>query len=125
MDSTRQNKIARLLQNDFAQIFQSWTQEFYRGMLISVTKVKVTSDLSLARVNLSIFPSSQAQALIGEIRSKKPFFRDLLARRVRNQLRIIPDLEFFIDDSLDYIENIEKELRGEGENPIKNPKPKK
>jgi ribosome-binding factor A len=91
-----------------------------RGVIISVTKVSVTADLSIAKVYLSIFPNKEAETLLKGIKSNKPLIRHELAQRTRHQLRRMPSLEFFIDDSLDYIDKIERSLKGE-ENPIENP----
>ncbi|GAL78525.1 ribosome-binding factor A [Algibacter lectus] len=91
-----------------------------RGVLISVSKVKVTVDLSVAKVYLSIFPNDKAPALMEGIKSNTPLIRHELAQRTKHQLRRMPNLEFFIDDSLEYIDQIEKSLKGE-ENPIKDP----
>ena len=91
-----------------------------RGVLISVSKVKVTVDLSVAKVYLSIFPNDKAKELLQGIKSNTPVIRHELAQRTRHQLRRMPNLEFFIDDSLEYIDQIEKSLKGK-ENPIIDP----
>jgi len=91
-----------------------------RGVLISVSKVKVTVDLSVAKVYLSIFPNNKAQELLKGIQSNTPLIRHELAQRTKHQLRRMPNLEFFVDDSLEYIDQIEKSLKGK-ENPIVNP----
>lgn len=118
MESTRQKRIAKLLESDLAEIFQVMAQNNYPGVLISVTKVRVTPDLGLAKVYISPFPVKDVKELMEFINSNKASIRNELGARVRNQLRIVPDLAFYLDDSLDYIENIDKLLRGEGENPI-------
>jgi len=82
--------------------------------------VNVTTDLSIAKIYISIFPVKNAQALLEGIKSNQPLIKHELSQRTRNQLRRVPELLFFLDDSLDYIENIEKSLKGE-ENPVKNP----
>ena len=120
-ESQRQKKIGSVLQQDLVEVLQgAATQGGMRGVLISVSKVKVTVDLSIAKVYLSIFPNDKAKELLKGIRSNTPLIRHELAQRTKNQLRRMPNLEFFIDDSLEYIEKIEKSLKGE-ENPIKNP----
>ena len=91
-----------------------------RGVLISVSKVKVTVDLGVAKVYLSIFPNDKGKELLEGIKSNTPLIRHELAQRTKNQLRRMPNLEFFIDDSLEYIDQIEKSLKGK-ENPIKDP----
>lgn len=118
MESNRQKKIAGILQQDLVDVLQRAASEGgLKGILISVSKVSVTVDLSIAKVYLSIFPNKEAEALLKGIRSNTPLIRHELAQRTRHQLRRMPTLEFFIDDSLEYIDNIEKSLKGE-ENPI-------
>ena len=104
------NKIDRLLQKELGDIFQKQTQAMH-GVLVSVTTVRVSPDLSVAKAYLSIFPSDKADELIKAIRANTKSIRYDLGQRVRLQLRKIPDLTFFIDDSLDYIENIDKLLK--------------
>lgn len=120
-ESQRQKKVASVLQHDLVDVLQrAATQGGMQGVLISVTKVKVAVDLSVAKVYLSIFPGDKAKALIEGIKSNTPLIRHELAQRTKNQLRRMPQLEFFIDDSLEYIDQIDKSLKG-GENPIKDP----
>ena len=120
-ESQRQKKIGSVLQRDLVDVLQgAATQGGMKGVLISVSKVKVTVDLSVAKVYLSIFPNDKAKELIIGIRSNTPFIRHELAQRTKNQLRRMPNLEFFIDDSLEYIDQIEKSLKGK-ENPIEDP----
>ena len=114
----RQKKIGGILQQDLAQVLQkAATDGGLRGVIISVSKVNVTTDLSVAKVYLSIFPNKEAQPLLEGIKSNKPLIRHELAQRTRHQLRRMPQLEFFIDDSLEYIDKIEQSLKGE-DNPI-------
>ena len=114
----RQKKIGGILQQDLAQVLQkAATDGGLRGVIISVSKVNVTTDLSVAKVYLSIFPNKEAQPLLEGIKSNKPLIRNELAQRTRHQLRRMPQLEFFIDDSLEYIDKIEQSLKGE-DNPI-------
>ena len=110
MENTRLNKIDRLLQKELGDIFQKQTQAMH-GVMVSVTAVRVSPDLSVAKAYLSIFPSDKADELIKAIRANTKSIRYDLGQRVRLQLRKIPDLTFFIDDSLDYIENIDKLLK--------------
>ncbi|MEP1489083.1 MAG: 30S ribosome-binding factor RbfA [Algibacter sp.] len=120
-ESQRQKKIGTVLQQDLVEVLQgAATQGGMRGVLISVSKVKVTVDLSVAKVYLSIFPNDKAQELLTGIKSNTPLIRHELAQRTRNQLRRMPNLEFFVDDSLEYIDKIEQSLKGK-ENPINNP----
>ncbi len=121
MESNRQKKIASVLQSDLVDVLQgSATKGGMYGIIISVSKVNVTVDLSVAKVYLSIFPNSKAKELINGIRSNSHLIKHEIAQRTRNQLRRMPDLEFFIDDSLEYIDKIEKSLKG-SDNPIVNP----
>ena len=110
MQETRQNRIARLLQKELAEIFQAQTRAMH-GVLVSVTRVRITPDLSICTAYLSIFPSDNAQQMLDNIRRNEKSVRYELGQRVRNQLRIIPELRFFIDDSLDYLEHIDQLLK--------------
>lgn len=112
METTRQNKIARLIQKDLSTIFQQQTRQM-RGVLVSVSIVRVSSDLSVAKAYLSIFPSNKAEELLQNINDHAAQIRYELGNLERHQLRIIPELKFFIDDSLDYLENIDKLLKGD------------
>ena len=110
MESTRQAKIARLLQKELSEIFRRQTAKTH-GVIVSVSAVRVSPDLSIARAYLSIFPSEKAQELIESINNSAREIRYELAKVVRFQLRKTPELTFFIDDSLDYIENIDNLLK--------------
>lgn len=110
MQETRQNRISRLLQKELASIFQTQTRMMH-GVLVSVTRVKVSPDLSICTAYLSIFPSEKGDELLKNINANEKTIRYELGQRVHNQLRIIPELRFFIDDSLDYIERIDKLLK--------------
>lgn len=109
MEGTRLNKVGRLLQKELGDIFQKQTQGL-RGTLVSVSAVRVSPDLGVAKVYLSIFPSDKAAELLASIESNSKAIRYDLGQRVRTQLRKIPELSFFRDDSLDYIDNIDKLL---------------
>ena len=110
MESTRQNKVSRLLQKDLGELFQKEGRNLFGNSMITVTKVNVTKDLSIAKVYLSLFATDDKQKLLDSIRRHTGEFRYKLGRRIGKQVRIIPELQFFLDDSLDYIENIEKLL---------------
>ena len=110
MQETRKNKIARLLQKELSVIFQEQTRSL-RGVMVSVTRVKVSPDLSICTAYLSIFPSEKGEELMQNITRNEKQIRYELGTRVRYQLRIIPELRFFIDDSLDYIERIDELLK--------------
>ena len=121
MESNRQKKIAGILQQDLVDVLQrAASSGGLKGVIISVSKVNVTADLSIAKVYLSIFPNKEAKELLKGIRSNTPLIRHELAQRTRHQLRRMPQLEFFIDDSLEYIDGIERSLKRE-ENPIEDP----
>ena len=109
MQETRQNKIARLIQKELSLIFQEQTRSLH-GVMISVTRVKISPDLSICTAYLSIFPSERAEDLIQNITKNEKQIRYELGTRIRYQVRIIPELRFFIDDSLDYIERIDQLL---------------
>jgi ribosome-binding factor A len=107
METTRQQKIARLIQKDLGMIFQQESRDLFGGAMITVTKVNVAKDLSIARTYLSLFGTKDKEALLENIRAHTKSIRREFGFRVHNQLRIIPELQFFLDDSLDYIENID------------------
>jgi len=110
MESTRLQKIQRLIQKDLSEIFREDTAKM-RGVLVSVSSVRVSPDLSIARVHLSVFPSERGQEIIDSVNHNEKTIRYALAQRVRNQLRKTPELVFYIDDSLDYIEHIDELLK--------------
>ena len=110
METTRQPKIARLLQKELSEIFLLQTKSMH-GVLVSVSAVRISPDLSIARVYLSIFPSEKGEELIKNINANMKSIRYELGTRVRFQLRIIPELKFFLDDSLDYLEHIDELLK--------------
>ena len=109
MQETRQNRIARMLQKELAEIFQSQTR-MMRGVMVSVTRTKISPDLSICTAYLSIFPSEKGEELLANIQRNEKSVRYEPVRRIRNQVRIIPELRFFIDDSLDYLERIDSLL---------------
>jgi len=107
MESKRQSKVSRLLQREMADIFQLESRGRFGGSMITVTKVNVTRDMSIARIYLSLFATNDKEKLLEDIKLHSREFRGKLGHRIRNQLRGVPELEFYLDDSLDYIENIE------------------
>jgi len=107
MESTRQLKVSRLIQKELGNYFQQEAPNVCPGKLITVTQVRVTPDLSIARVYLSVFPSKQTEEDLKAIKATHKHIRITLARSIKNQLRIVPDLVFFIDDSLDYFYHID------------------
>ena len=110
MDTTRQNKISRLIQKELSEIFLLQTKSM-NGVLVSVSAVRISPDMSIARVYLSVFPSERSQEIVKNINDNMKSIRYELGTRVRHQLRIIPELKFFVDDSLDYAERIDELLK--------------
>jgi ribosome-binding factor A len=120
-ESNRQKKIGGVLQSDLANVLQNMLRETgQQGILISVSKVNVTVDLSIAKVFVSIFPSAKGTKIVQELNELKPKIKHQIAQLTKHQLRKMPDLSFYNDDSLEYIETIDKAVKGE-DNPIKNP----
>lgn len=120
-ESNRQKKIAGVLQEDLANVLQAMLRDSGNtGVIISVSKVAVTVDLSIAKVYVSVFPSENATAVVKELNLLKPGIKHRIATLTKHQLRKMPDLVFYNDDSLEYIEKLDKAVKG-GENPIENP----
>jgi ribosome-binding factor A len=110
METNRQKKINKLLQKDLGEIFQREAPNLFQRAMITVTKVNVTSDLSIAKVYISIF-GSDTENIIKLVKVNTNELRKQLGLRIKNQLRQVPQLQFFVDDSLDYIQNIENLLK--------------
>lgn len=110
METTRQNKISRLIQKELSEIFLLQTKSM-NGVLVSVSAVRISPDMSIARVYLSVFPSERSQEIVKNINDNMKSIRYELGTRVRHQLRIIPELKFFVDDSLDYAVRIDELLK--------------
>ena len=113
MDSTRQQKVSRLIQKDLSNIFQVEGRGMYANAMVTVTQVRVSPDLAVAKIYLSIFAagSIDKKDILEKIKLHSNVIRKNLGIRIGKQVRVIPELEFFIDDSLDYIENIEELLK--------------
>ncbi len=112
METKRQKRIAKLIQKDLAEILQGKVRDAgIKNLLISVTKTYVTPDLTLARVYVSVFPSEKADAFVEELNKIAKLIKHEVAQRVRHQLRKMPDLIFYRDDTLDYVEKIDKALK--------------
>lgn len=118
METTRQQKIARMLQKELGEIFLLYARTL-QGTLITVTGVRVSPDLGIVHVHLSVFPSNRANAVLEQVNIDNKALRFDLGKRVRNQLRIVPHLNFHVDDSLDYLENIDKLLKQDPPSPLK------
>ncbi|MGO4912383.1 30S ribosome-binding factor RbfA [Leeuwenhoekiella sp. W20_SRS_FM14] len=121
METNRQKKVGGVLQRDLVDVIQkALAQTGVTGIIVSVSKVGVTTDLSQAKVYMSVFPHDKAAEMLREVKAVKPFIKHEIAQRTRHQLRRMPELQFFIDDSLEYIDGIDKSLKGT-EDPIENP----
>ncbi|MXN92758.1 30S ribosome-binding factor RbfA [Flavobacterium sp. Sd200] len=121
METNRQKKIGALLQKDLVDILQGEIRKNnITNLVLSVSKVVVTTDLSIAKVYLSVFPSDRGGEILNAVKSNAPLIKHDLSQRVRLQLRKVPNLVFYIDDTLDRMEVIDRELSGEN-NPITNP----
>lgn len=118
-ETNRQKKIAGVLQNDLAVVLQKMLRESGQlGIIISVSKVTVTTDLSLSKVYTSVFPPEKSDLIVKELNELKPKIKHQIAQKTKQQLRKMPDLVFYNDDSLEYINNLENAVKGK-ENPIK------
>ncbi len=111
MESTRQSRISKQIQKDMADILRDHTSSLAPGKMITVTKVNITPDLGLARVNISVFPSEKSEEVVDKLNLNIATVRHDLGNKMRHQLKKIPELKFYLDDSLDYIENIDNLLK--------------
>ncbi len=111
MEKTRLKKVERLIQKELSLIFQQNSFIESRNVLISVTTIRLSPDLGVARVYLSVFPSDNAEKVVEQITERTGKIKYDLGKIVRNQLRKLPDLKFFVDDSLDYAGKIDELLK--------------
>ncbi len=111
METTRQKKVSRLLQKELSSVLQKEASQFCGNVIISVTIVRVSTDLANANVFLSVFPSEDPLKTIDLITKNKGFFRKKLGDRIKKQLRLVPDLSYFLDDSASFAEKIDKLLK--------------
>ncbi len=111
MESTRQSKVAKQIQKDISDIFTKEGADLVQGAMVTVTAVRMSPDLGYAKIYLSIFPFGKSKAVMDAVTEQEWRIRKALGMRIRNQLRIVPELTFFLDDSLEYIENIDNLLR--------------
>ena len=118
MESNRQRKVAQIIQEDFAELFRKQSAESKQSILVSVSDVKITPDLGIAKIYLSIFPQEFRDSIMKEIEANKAQYRNFLGQKMAKQVRVIPQLNFYLDTALDDVEKLEKELRGEGDNPV-------
>lgn len=117
MDSNRQQKVGKLFQEELAEAFRKWAVEEFPGNILSVTEVKVTPDLSGAKIYVSIFPAARKAEIMAAIKENTPLFRGILSRGAAKDA-YNARINFILDNSLDEIDKIDKALRGEGNNPI-------
>ena len=106
----RQQKIARQIQRDMAEILQKEGAAIVAGRMVTVTTVRVSPDFAYAKIYVSVFPFERAEETMQALEKNNGFLRRELGRRIRNQLKVVPELQFFLDDSLEYIENIDSLL---------------
>jgi len=111
MESTRLQKVSRLLQKELGTYFQRESLNICGGKMVTVTTVRVTPDLGLAKVYLSIFPSVKPEETLEMIKTHTRSIRYDLGKNIHNQMRVVPELDFYIDDSLDYVEKIDELLK--------------
>lgn len=111
METTRQQKIAKQIQKDVAEIFQKEGAALVRGLLVTVTGVRVSPDFGYAKIYVSVFPFDRSAELMKTLEHQNWFVRRALDQRLRNQLKNVPEIQFFLDDSLEYIEHIEQALK--------------
>lgn len=109
--STRQLKVGRELQRDLAEIIRSKGMAAFGGAMVTVSEVRISPDLSIAKVYVSIFPSDKTQSVLPVLEENKKAIRGELGRKVASQLRIVPELDFYLDTTLDYAEHIEELLK--------------
>ncbi|MCC8036489.1 MAG: 30S ribosome-binding factor RbfA [Rikenellaceae bacterium] len=111
METTRQQKVGRQIQKDISEIFLREAAGIFPGAMVTVTLVRMTPDLGIARIYMSVFPFARKDEVLGAARGNTGLIRKALGARVRNQLKLVPELEFYIDDSLEYIDNIDNLLK--------------
>lgn len=110
-ETTRQSKVGKQIQKDLSEIIGPMAPTIAHGKMLTVTKVRVTPDLGLAKSYISVFPSEHAEDAIKNLNQHVAHIRNELGKRIRHQVKKIPEIKFYLDDSLDYIENIDKLLK--------------
>ncbi len=108
METKRQQKFARVIQKELSEILQKEGWSFHGNSIVTITMVRMSPDLSIAKVYLSIYNAENNELLLNELRSKAREIRFKLGEKIRNQVRIIPNIDFFIDDSMEYVSKMEK-----------------
>lgn len=117
METNRQKKVATVFQEELSEIFRKEAKELYPGKLLTVTEVKVSPDLSVAKIYVSVFPTNEKEQIIKQIKEKASYYRSQIAKTAAKTMRVTPELLFYLDTSLDEIDKIDRALRGEGNNP--------
>jgi ribosome-binding factor A len=120
MDSLRQQKYGRLIQKEIGEIFQRNGYSFFGNAFVTVTGAQISPDLSIAKIYVSIFHAKDSNSVLDQIEKHNKEIRKQLGAKIRHQARIIPELKFFLDDSLDQVEKIEKLLKGSKQPPEEN-----
>lgn len=105
--SERQNKVARQIQKDLSELFIKFAKDWFPGVILSVQTVRVSPDFSLAKCYISIFPSGNKEEILKRVGDMNKEIRYQLGKRIKNQMRKVPELAFYLDDSIDYIEKID------------------
>lgn len=119
MESNRLNKLEEQFQKDLAEVFREIAQARFRGLLLSVTDVRITADLSLARVQVSVFPAKNKTEIVDWLNSQEGNIKNQLVQKFQGRLRKMPELIFYLDDSIDREDEIDRILKGGGDSPIK------
>lgn len=119
MDSNRLKRVEGQFQKDLAEIFRELAQNRFRGLILGVSEVRITSDLSLARIYVTVFPAVNKQEIVDWLNKEKAAIKNSLVRKLEGKLRKMPDLNFYLDDSIDREAEIDRILKGGGESPIK------
>ena len=119
MQGNRLQRVEEQFKKDLAEIFRSLAQDRFQGMIMSVTGVRITPDLSLARISVSVFPVKEKNEIIDWLNKEKASIKNNLVKKLKGQLRKMPDLKFFLDDAIDQETEIDRILKGGGESPIK------
>ncbi len=119
MQSNRLQRVEEQFKKDLAEIFRRMAQDRFPGMIMSVTGVRITPDLSLARISVSVFPVKDKENIIDWLNQQKASIKNALVKQLKGQLRKMPDLKFYLDNAIDDETEIDRILKGGGESPIK------
>lgn len=113
IESTRQQKVSKQIQRDIAEIFQREAAPIVKGILITVTAVRISPDLSYSKIYVSIFPFNRHEEVMKSLKDNIWMIRKALGTRIKSQLKVVPEIDFFLDDSLEYIEGIDRAISQE------------